>query len=293
VSLDIKTAEVIARQTLHAIGESSDGLSLVRATSAVVFATTNLIVRVSAPETPAEEAGAHLRISTYLQESGVAAAIPKLPTPFSIEGGTATVWLRETILDRGVEPETTGVAMARLHQLSTPSWLPPLDILAVTRRRVHALSCSESLSADELVLIDEKLRSSQELASAHALISNLRIVHGDIPGNLLATPRGGVFIDFENTGAGDPAWDLTRFLHSHSRFSGKDAASLDRVLNAYFEHGGNADLARAHALLGVVDLIGAVWTVSARSSSLPMEHESHVRMQWLQDDGSGPKWHAQ
>jgi aminoglycoside phosphotransferase (APT) family kinase protein len=184
--------------------------------------------------------------------------------------------------------------LAQLHKLPSPPWLPPLDVLAVTRRRLLTLTNSPSVSAAELVLLRRHLEACQLVLDQGLQANGDAIVHGDITGNLLPTARGLVIIDFENTGVGDPAWDLARILHRYSRFAtvSADKAALGRLLDTYTRAGGTVDRGRAQTLVGVVDLIGATWAVAGRERSAGMHRESLTRLAWLRGQ-TRTRWQPQ
>jgi aminoglycoside phosphotransferase (APT) family kinase protein len=129
----------------------------------------------------------------------------------------------------------------------------------------------------------------------HAAATAPGFVHGDFSAhNVLDTATGPVVIDFENTGQGNMLWDLVRIVHAPTRFAnsatqaGREYAAT--LLDVYTRVAGPVDTGSLEDLISVVDLIGAVWTVAARSHDPWFEHESVIRLASLEDPTRPPDW---
>jgi hypothetical protein len=109
--------------------------------------------------------------------------------------------------DHRPAPEEVGRALAALHEALRDygGELPangPVDDLW---RILDALDRDRILPGEELAALRADLSSS----AAEVLALPVRALHGDAhPGNLLATPNGLVWNDFEDTWRGPLAWDL-------------------------------------------------------------------------------------
>src|ERR1039457_7207458 len=239
VSMSVAQAREVAHLAVLAGDGTDTPLEVIRAGSAIVFANKQLVVRVTDVSVPVGEAALHLHLAAYLQAHGVLAAIPALPEPVVVGEYAASVWLREIVVEGAPSPESIGRLLAATHQLHAPAWLPRFDALAVTRRRLESFPANPLVLGTELELLQTSLRLA-EAALGHYLRAKSQIVHGDIPGNLMTTARGSVLIDFENSGRGDPTWDLTRLLHGPSRFA-RDPSTVELILDAYVAAGASGD----------------------------------------------------
>jgi Ser/Thr protein kinase RdoA (MazF antagonist) len=110
--------------------------------------------------------------------------------------------------DHGWRPSDVGPLLAELHAelRGFPGELPtaaPLDVAPAVAylRSVGEPGCGDADLAD---LVADAERVAAELATADAVP-----LHGDAhPGNLMRTPNGPVWTDFEDSWRGPVGWDL-------------------------------------------------------------------------------------
>lgn len=190
-------------------------------------------------------------------------------------------------------PADLGTLAARLHQVSVPDWLPALDPLVNTRRRIAALPGLAVATGAEVRLLEGTLAAAEEVWGEISGHDAARVVvHGDLTaGNVLTTrSQAHILLDWENSGVGAGVWDAAKLAGGIIRF-GRGAGGWHEFATAYRHRGGPARITGGGDLLSVYDLIGTVWTVYGRALD-PDRYtaESHVRLATLTDPDQAPRW---
>ncbi|MFG1702814.1 phosphotransferase [Nonomuraea sp. M3C6] len=211
---------------------------------------------------PAEALRRELEVVSYLHGQGVPVVPPSdlLPAgPHLRDGVCVSFWAHvEHDLGYQVTPEVAGRALAELHEGlrgfsgELPYLGPVLD---------------EPVRLIELVADVVGPGVAGRLREAHAgLASRLggamtQAVHGDAhPGNLLATPGGLLWNDFEECMAGPVEWDLACLLRT-TRLDGRAAVQA---------YGGDPDDPGLRDFLAARGLQGTLW-VMVRALRFPSE----------------------
>lgn len=155
-------------------------------------------------------------ISTFLAERGVPVVAPwEAPGPHVVDGLPVTLW-RFTRHDPGhrFPPAEVGALLARLHEAlrEYPGELPVGPVTELHR--------ALDVFRDELPV--DRLRA---IAAELVLDGPVQALHGDAhAGNLLATPDGPRWLDFEDAWHGPVGWDLACLARS-SRLDGNAAVA--------------------------------------------------------------------
>lgn len=154
------------------------------------------------------------------------------------------------------DAEGLGRALRDLHaQLSAfPGELGSfLDVQEDIERLLGQLRPTAALSTQRIELLRGKLRTLRDTVFATALPT--QALHGDASlSNLLLTPRGFVWNDFEDTFRGPVHWDLAGYVMS-LRDRGADSGFVRRALEAY----GWADERELAPFVPAHDLYGEIW----------------------------------
>ncbi|MBF8187977.1 phosphotransferase [Nonomuraea sp. K274] len=226
---------------------------------------------------PGEALRRELAVVSFLHELGAPVAPPSdlLPAgPHLRDGVAVSFWTHvEHDPDHRVTADVAGRMLAELHDAlrGFPGTLPYLWTLV-----------------DEPVRLMESLAGEVEpgvlarLRDAHAgLVTRLnggaaQCLHGDAhPGNLLATPAGLLWNDFEESTAGPVGWDLACLLRT-TRLDGRAA------VRAY---GANPDDPGLRVFLTARGLQAALWMM-VRALRFPASaREARAALdQWLGDN---------
>ncbi|GGS96309.1 aminoglycoside phosphotransferase family protein [Nonomuraea spiralis] len=224
---------------------------------------------------PAEAMRRELAVVSYLHGRGVPVVPPSdlLPARVHERGGTPVSYWRYVEHDgaRAVTPEVFGRALRDLHEAlrGYPGVLPRLGPVLDEPEHLLGLLAGE-LEPDVLARLAEA-----RAGLAARLPDGGQAVHGDAhPGNLLATPGGWLWNDFEETMSAPVGWDLACLLRT-VRLDGRAA------VRAYGADPGDPGLAvftEARALQGVL------WTL-VRTLRFPEERpEARAALDvWLRD----------
>jgi aminoglycoside phosphotransferase (APT) family kinase protein len=268
------TAELEAR-ALAAARAVAAAHGLDPAGAAVVHAGSNVVVHlrpapvvarvmtgtVALHDDPATWLRRETAVLAFLAPSGLAVAPSATidPGPHEHDG----VWVTCTTWIPGAEPAATpddprrlGRALRDLHDALAPfdGDLADLGDLRDDIRRLHArLRPAEDDDAEALPALRARLDALEESVFASPLPA--QALHGDVSlSNLLRTPGGLVWNDFEDTFRGPVQWDVASFAVS-LRGRGADEAFVRAALDAY-GWGDPADLA---PWIAAHDVYGDIW----------------------------------
>jgi aminoglycoside phosphotransferase (APT) family kinase protein len=137
-------------------------------------------------------------------------------------------------LGSGDDAERFGRALHELHDALAPydgDLAGFADLGRDFERLRRALRPSAELSAERIDSLGERLAALRETLFAASL--PVRALHGDASvGNLLRTPSGLLWNDFEDAFRGPVQWDVSGYLIS-LEWRGADEAFVDRALDAY------------------------------------------------------------
>jgi Ser/Thr protein kinase RdoA (MazF antagonist) len=164
--------------------------------------------------------GRELAMAQHVAAAGLPTTLPSDLLPAQVhngaEGNVISFWQHVVHdPDAQIAPEQLGVMLARLHVVladvppQTPSLHTPLDDI----KRYVARASQAGVSGADVA----RLRAAYERVVANPALSAgaIQTLHGDShPGNLLHSPGGWVWCDYEDTCAGPTAWDLAAMVNS-------------------------------------------------------------------------------
>jgi hypothetical protein len=187
---------------------------------------------------PARWLAREVSVLSFLAPSGLAVAPSSLiaPGPYRADGLWMTFWSQ--VEHRGsAEPcdaERLGGALRQLHDALTgfSGELGGLgDLQADIERLRRALRPTAALGAQEIDSLGERLLALGETVFDTSLAT--QALHGDASlDNLLRTPEGLIWNDFEDTFRGPVHWDLAGYAIGLEA-GGADPAFVQRALDAY------------------------------------------------------------
>lgn len=229
---------------------------------------------------PAEALERELAVASYLHAAGAPVVPPSdllPPGPHVRDGVTLSFWAYAEY-DPGhvTTPETAGRMLAELHAvlrgfsgelpLLGPVLREPVRLLELLSGRIEPETLDRLRTAHAALV--ERLGTEQTGRAA-------QVVHGDAhPGNLLATPAGPLWNDFEECMSAPVGWDLA-CLSRTTRLDGRAA------VRAY---GADPDDPELRTYVAARGLQGTLW-VLVRALRLP-EHAAGARAAldaWLRD----------
>lgn len=267
-SFDAEAALKALERAFETVGVSCPGeMRLLQAPSdnAVVhIPALGLVARIAASAAHRERLGRELATSAHLAACGVPVTVtaPDPPTPQLLVacGRVVSWWVHEDACGNAGY-EAHGAALAELHRVPVPDWLPTLDPWARTDHQI-ALAARALPAVD----IDALLRHRERLAEAWASSPFARpgprvVVHGDpyIGNSMRTADRPAVLCDFEDTAAGTAGWDFASLLGAHQ------LGWVSEADWAAFCRGYGRDLSDAPGMNVLVDVLAyrrACWLAS-------------------------------
>ncbi len=199
-------------------------------------ATTTATVRGPAA---AEAMRRSVVVARHLAAEGIEAPRPSAevdPGPHAIEGGWVTFWAHvDHDATRPVDPALAAERLRALHEATArlpADGLPRLAPLAELGPMVATLRAGGTVERHALDALE------RALAEARAAIDALGLpeapIHGDAsPGNLLVTPDGPMWSDFEDACVGPRAWDLACVVATGRAFHLPSRPLREAILDAY------------------------------------------------------------
>jgi aminoglycoside phosphotransferase (APT) family kinase protein len=181
-------------------------------------------------------------VTEFLAPTGLAVRPSPLIVPGPIERDGLWMTFVEFVdgrghheqLGPGDDAERFGRALRELHEALAPyegDLAGFADLGRDIERLRRALRPSAELSAERIDSLGERLAALRETLFAASLPA--QALHGDASiGNLLRTPGGLLWNDFEDTFRGPVQWDVSGYLMS-LEWRGADDAFVDRALDAY------------------------------------------------------------
>ncbi|MER5973255.1 aminoglycoside phosphotransferase family protein [Streptomyces sp. NPDC002055] len=188
-----------------------------------------------------------------------------------------------------LDPAETGMSLRRLHEglRGLELELPRLGLLDECATWWDRLSPDADLSEETLARLRD--RHAEVRAAVDGLESADQVLHGDAhAGNVMATPRGLVWTDFEDVTAGPPLWDLA-CLAARARVLGEGEGGYgpewaDAAIRAY---GADPRDPRLDLLVTARTLVVAAWALSAGAERTRLRAAGLDRVRWLLTEGSG------
>lgn len=227
------------------------------------------------------------RVACHLAEAG-APVIPMHPAippgPHQHLGHTLNFWQFVTVLDLPPAPLETGRTLFRCHQALREfrDPLPEFGILVETSGLLESRAPCPLLSAAEIALLRNRL--SESLAVLRSF--PIQALHGDAhAGNLIATPQGLLWTDWEDTFVGPLEWDLASIIWN-ARCMEEDPSAADAILAAYRQEGGEINpTALHHSLIARAAVMSAWYPILYPEPTAERRDKLRFRLDWLQSGG--------
>ena len=206
-------------------------------------------------------------------------AIP--PGPHERLGYTLNFWQFVTAIDKDPAPEEIGATLYHCHQVlrAFKDPLPELGILLETLELLETPPPGTMLSASDIALLRDRLSASLSVLRSFPM----QALHGDAHGgNLMNTPCGLLWTDWEDPFLGPVEWDLASILWN-ARILEEDHATADAILEAYRRAGGAIDEAALHqSLIARAAVMSAWYPVLYPDPSPERREKLRRRLQWLE-----------
>jgi hypothetical protein len=177
------------------------------------------------------------------------------PGPHHFSGLTMTFWQHVQELPEPPEPKRTGAALRECHEAlrsyDGPTPLPRMAVMREAEEIIERFAADGTLSNLDAGLLREAAAQSQRDIDALGL--PLQAVHGDAHlGNVINTPDGPLWSDWEDTCLAPTPWDVGCLLAT-GRYFGDDPAPGQAAVEAYGE-------APDEAFVQARRLQGTVWS---------------------------------
>jgi aminoglycoside phosphotransferase (APT) family kinase protein len=195
-------------------------------------------------------------VAGYVASQGAPTVVPSdelPPGPHHFSGLTMTFWQHVDALPERADPKQAGRALRECHTALAgypePAELPAMAVLSEAERIIERFAGDGTLSNLDAGLLREA--AADVTARIDALGLPLQVVHGDSHlGNVINTPDGPLWTDWEDTCLAPTPWDLGCLLAS-GRYFGDDPAPGEAAVKAYGESPDDA-FVQARRLQGTV-----------------------------------------
>lgn len=196
-------------------------------------------------------------------------------------GWRMTLWRHVEVLDRAPDPAAFGHSLRSIHEAAA-AWDGPLRHVGPVEEIGRLLSHAGPRWPDEAALVD---RGAAELELPDLPVQAL---HGDAHlGNVVVTPRGTLWMDWEECWRGPIAWDLACLEHRR-RVMGELSDEIGTALAAY----GPYDREAVDAYGIVMTLWAAAWGLLIAADTGTVGEGTRARLAWLAErfgsDGRRP-----
>jgi hypothetical protein len=215
-----------------------------------------------------------LRLAGYLSERGLPVSPPADgidPGPhLGSTGRTMTLWRHLEIIPERADPAVCGSTLRRLHEEAAAFDGPLRHIGRVEEIGRLAEVLRAHLPEEAARLLELRVRLDLPDPPVQAL-------HGDAHlDNVVSTPDGVRWLDWEESWRGPVAWDLACLEHRRTTF-GQIATETDRAFAGYGPHDANA----ISPWLPVVALWAAAWGLVGEVEGLGWSEQARLRLAWV------------
>jgi len=239
-------------------------------------------------------AGRELAVATHLAASGAPVAAPCADqhAPLQLAGAWVTFWNRLDVLDRMPDPVAAGTALAACHDalrtLKLPgpvhghAWQPLAETLAL----LDHPTVIAAASAEDRELVRAQTKALAPGLRAHS--APLQWLHGDAHlNNVLDTPHGPAWIDWEDAVLAPIEWDLA-CLVAGARVVGGNEAWSEAALTACVATQPRAiDPALLDLCIHARTLFVVAWMWLLGLTSPARRHRMDRRLAWLRHRSVG------
>ncbi|WP_280454455.1 phosphotransferase enzyme family protein [Nocardia brasiliensis] len=259
------SADEVLTKAAEISGANLRGAEIIRDGSHAIYRLNdNIVARIGRPHS-INDAEREIRISRWLNESGIPTveAETSLPQPIVIADRPVT-WWRLIPDHRPSTPAELGATLRKLHTLAPPTEfeLPAYDPFASLEQRIDT---ADMLDQDDRSWL---LRHFAQLRSTYDELPNnlsLRVIHGDAwQGNLVVPPSGiPIVLDLDKVSIGRPQWDLTQLGVDYTDFSRVSRYDYQSFVAAY----GGDDVTKWPGFRVLADIQELRWVAFAVAQS--------------------------
>ncbi|MFJ1542336.1 phosphotransferase family protein [Micromonospora chalcea] len=216
------------------VGLDATGAELVRAGENVLYRLPGAVVARVARPGQIDAAAKEVRVSRWLQESGipVVRVVPGIAQPVQVDGRAVTFW-RELPDHREGSVDQVADILRQIHGLQPPPDLA-LPALAPFVRLKERIAETTVFNTDEREWLLAHLQRLTEQYETLPVGFPPAAVHGDAwGGNIVATATGPVVLDLERFAYGPPEWDLASIAVDHFTFGSLSAEEWAQFCTCY------------------------------------------------------------
>jgi Ser/Thr protein kinase RdoA (MazF antagonist) len=202
------------------------------------------------------------------------AALP--PGPHHFSGLTMTFWEHVAEVPGPVDAERAGRALRDCHEAlrDYPGDLPPMAVMREAEQMIERFAADGTLNKADADLL--RRAAAEANASMDALGLPSQAIHGDAHlGNVINTPAGPLWTDWEDTFLGPTAWDLGCLRASGVAFD----QAPDPGTAALAGYGSDAE----DAFVAGRRLQGTVWMLVFARDQPELRPEAEQRLAWYRD----------
>lgn len=208
---------------------------------------------------------------------------PDLPdTAHQHEGYAMNFWQFVTATDAVPEPREIGSTLYQCHEILRhfPESLPSLAILHET---LEILNTSFEKSYFGVATVELLKRHLQQSIDVLAPLP-AQPLHGDAHmGNLMMTPQGMLWTDWEDAFSGPVEWDLASIIWN-AKLLDNDQDFVDQVLKSYQASGGRYDESLLdQCLMARAAVMSAWYPILYPSPSEDRVRKLKQRIEWLEN----------
>lgn len=283
----------IAAKAAARLGRNASSTTHVRTGTNALYRCEDIAVRVCAPGYDPINLAQQLELISYLRTCGFPTPAMIGDGPLSVDGTLVTAW--EWIDTRGaVTAHEVGNLTRDFHKITAhyqgpvPEWNP------LERASSRLATAADSLPPSDSAMLRRQIESLAD-ATRHDHHVPWGIVHGDMhDGNVLASRRGLLLLDFERFSHGPLEWDLAQRVVGASFFTGASTDEWHEFLGGY---GGFETSPAFDALVLTRALVMTTWLLTLpRGPRVDQERQSRLEFWRRRDAGlprsSSPGWAA-
>jgi hypothetical protein len=264
---------------------------LVRVGMNAIYGSGDAVIRVGRATAPASTA--HDLVAVLL-ERGVPVVHPIVGCAADIDGFAVTAWNRVRVVDRPVDWEAVGAAVAVVHGLAREDLPPAYPLPSPTVFPwwdFEALLASVDAHIDQAAIVGLRRTIDAGRGWIETVVVDPVVCHGDVhPGNVMMTASGPLLIDFDLMCRAAPAWDHA-MLTTYSRRWGGDPHVYEAFAAGYGWSAAGDPLTATIAELR--NVAATLMRVRAGITDRAARDEAERRLRFWRGDPDAPQWQAQ
>jgi aminoglycoside phosphotransferase (APT) family kinase protein len=259
---------------------------------AVALSPTPWVLRIATgtatmrPEAHWTERELQLGRTLHAAGAPVAAPAPRgWGGPHWVAGCRSSLWQRVTVRPEPPEPEAAGAALADCHRAlreAAPEALPhapPWGALDELQQLLQRPELPHHVPAPDLVLVQRL--TARCLCALRGIDADLQWLHGDAHlNNVVATPAGPCWLDWEDAQRAPLAWDLASLVAA-ARVLGSHAEWSEAALQGWQRRAGPVDKPLLAWCILARTLYVVAWTWHLGPQDAARQPRLQGRLAWL------------